>query len=393
MIIREHYLKQIRPFYESDLIKIITGIRRCGKSVILKQVLNELEAAGKKCLFLDFDQRPVRANIPDADALISYVNAYLSKEKLYVFLDEVQNVEGWNEAARTLRLYNASLFITGSNSKLLSREFTKELSGRYVSFRIRPFVYREAKEYADQLGRRFELIDYLVWGGFPAALELQDEESMRCYLNDLNNTIIYNDLENRYNIRKKDVFERIADYTLVSNARIFSAKSISDYMKGQNISISVPTVIKYLGYLKEAYVIEGIPLYSPKAKAKLNYYYKLYDEDVSLNSIRISGSRYDLTHNLENIVLNELLYLGYEVSVYSNKGREIDFRAVRDGKQYLVQVAYSVAEDKAYDREFSAFAGIDNTVKKIIITNDDIDYSTSTVYHYKLRDFLLMNEL
>ena len=393
MIIREHYLKQIRPFYESDLIKIITGIRRCGKSVILKQVLNELEAAGKKCLFLDFDQRPVRANIPDADALISYVNAYLSKEKLYVFLDEVQHVEGWNEAARTLRLYNASLFITGSNSKLLSREFTKELSGRYVSFRIRPFVYREAKEYADQLGRRFELIDYLVWGGFPAALELQDEESMRRYLNDLNNTIIYNDLENRYNIRKKDVFERIADYTLVSNARIFSAKSISDYMKGQNISISVPTVIKYLGYLKEAYVIEGIPLYSPKAKAKLNYYYKLYDEDVSLNSIRISGSRYDLTHNLENIVLNELLYLGYEVSVYSNKGREIDFRAVRDGKQYLVQVAYSVAEDKAYDREFSAFAGIDNTVKKIIITNDDIDYSTSTVYHYKLRDFLLMNEL
>lgn len=393
MIIREHYLKQIRPFYESDLIKIITGIRRCGKSVILKQVLNELEAAGKKCLFLDFDQRPVRANIPDADALISYVNAYLSKEKLYVFLDEVQNVEGWNEAARTLRLYNASLFITGSNSKLLSREFTKELSGRYVSFRIRPFVYREAKEYADQLGRRFELIDYLVWGGFPAALELQDEESMRRYLNDLNNTIIYNDLENRYNIRKKDVFERIADYTLVSNTRIFSAKSISDYMKGQNISISVPTVIKYLGYLKEAYVIEGIPLYSPKAKAKLNYYYKLYDEDVSLNSIRISGSRYDLTHNLENIVLNELLYLGYEVSVYSNKGREIDFRAVRDGKQYLVQVAYSVAEDKAYDREFSAFAGIDNTVKKIIITNDDIDYSTSTVYHYKLRDFLLMNEL
>lgn len=393
MIIREHYLKQIRPFYESDLIKIITGIRRCGKSVILKQVLNELEAAGKKCLFLDFDQRPVRANIPDADALISYVNAYLSKEKLYVFLDEVQNVEGWNEAARTLRLYNASLFITGSNSKLLSREFTKELSGRYVSFRIRPFVYREAKEYADQLGRRFELIDYLVWGGFPAALELQDEESMRRYLNDLNNTIIYNDLENRYNIRKKDVFERIADYTLVYNARIFSAKSISDYMKGQNISISVPTVIKYLGYLKEAYVIEGIPLYSPKTKAKLNYYYKLYDEDVSLNSIRISGSRYDLTHNLENIVLNELLYLGYEVSVYSNKGREIDFRAVRDGKQYLVQVAYSVAEDKAYDREFSAFAGIDNTVKKIIITNDDIDYSTSTVYHYKLRDFLLMNEL
>ena len=393
MIPREHYMAQIRPFYESDLIKIITGIRRCGKSVILSQVLNELEAAGKRCLFLDFDLRPVRAKIPNADALIAYVNDYLGEDKLYVFLDEVQNVEGWNEAARTLRLYNTSVFITGSNSKLLSREFTKELSGRYISFRIRPFVYREAKEYAEQLGRRFEISDYLVWGGFPAALEQQGNESVKRYLSDLNFTIIYNDLENRYNIRKKDVFERIVDYILVSNARIFSAKSITDYMKGQNISVSVPTVIKYLGYLKEAYVIQDIPLYSPKAKAKLNYYYKLYDEDVSLNSIRVSGNRYDLTHNLENIVLNELIYLGYEVTVFSNKGREIDFRVVRDGKLYLVQVAYSVAEEKTYDREFSAFAGIDNTVKKIIITNDEIDYSTSTVYHYKLRDFLLMEEL
>ena len=393
MIIREHYMAQIRPFYESDLVKIITGIRRCGKSVILRQVLNELEAIGKRCLFLDFDLRPVRTKIPNADALISYVNDYLGEDKLYVFLDEVQNVEGWNEAARTLRLYNTSVFITGSNSKLLSREFTKELSGRYVSFRIRPFVYREAKEYVGQLGRSFEVSDYLVWGGFPAALEQQNKESMKRYLNDLNNTIIYNDLENRYNIRKKDVFEHIVDYILVSNARIFSAKSIADYMKGQNISVSVPTVIKYLGYLKEAYVIEDIPLYSPKAKTKLNYYYKLYDEDVSLNSIRVSGNRYDLTHNLENIVLNELIYLGYEVTVYNNKGREIDFRAARDGKLYLIQVAYSVAEEKTYEREFSAFANIDNTVKKIIITNDDIDYSTSTVYHYKLRDFLLMNKL
>ena len=393
MIKREHYLAQIRPFYESDLIKIITGIRRCGKSIILNQVREELEAQHKKCLFLDFELRPVQSKIPDADALISYVTEHLGKEKLYVFLDEVQNVQDWHEACRTLRRSDCSVFITGSNSKLLSREFTRELSGRYVSFRIRPFVYREAREYAEQLGRRFEISDYLIWGGFPAALEQPDEASRKRYLNDLNNTIIYNDLENRYKIRKRDIFERVVDYVLISNARIFSAKSITDYMKGQNIEVSVPTVIKYLGYLKEAYVIKDVPLYSPKAKAKLNYYYKLYNEDVSLNSIRLSGNRYDLTHNLENIVLNELIYMGYEVSVYSNKGREVDFRAVRGGKIFLVQVAYSVAEDKAYEREFSAFSGIDNTMKKIIITNDDVDYSTSTVYHYKLKDFLLMEEL
>ena len=393
MIIREHYLSQVRPFYDSDLVKVITGIRRCGKSIILKQVQEELEAKQKKCLFLDFELRPVRTLIPNADALIAYVTKRLGDEKLYVFLDEVQNVEGWHEACRTLRRYNCSVFITGSNSKLLSREFTKELSGRYVSFRVRPFVYREAKEYAEKLGRPFEISDYLIWGGFPAALEQPDETAVKRYLEDLNNTIIYNDLENRYKIRKRDVFERLVDFVLISNARVFSAKSITDYMKGQNISVSVPTVIKYLGYLKEAYVIEDVPLYSLKAKAKLNYYYKLYDEDVSFNSIRRIGNRFDLTHNLENTVLNELIYMGYEVSVYNNKGREIDFRAAKDGKLYLVQVAYSVAEDKAYELEFSAFASIDNTMKKIIITNDDIDYSTSTVYHYKLKDFLGMDEL
>lgn len=393
MVIREHYLKQIRPFYDSDLIKIITGIRRCGKSVILEQVQDEIKAAGKPCLFLDFDLKPTRNLIPDADALIDYVDKYINKEKLYVFLDEIQNVKEWNEACRTLRLKNCSVFISGSNSKLLSKEFTQELSGRYISFRVRPFVYKEILEYAKQNNKEYSISDYLVWGGFPAALAQDDVAAKRRYLTDLNDTIVYNDLENRYKIRKKEEFERIVDYILISNARIFSAKSISDYMKGKNISVSVPTVIKYLGYLKEAYVIAVVALYSPKAKSKLNYYYKLYDEDVSMNSIRVSGTRYDLTHNLENIVLNELLFMGYEVTVYDNKGKEIDFRAEKDGKTYLIQVAYSVAEDKAYEREFSAFSNIDNSVKKIIITNDDLDYSTSTVYHYKLKDFLMKDEL
>ena len=283
--------------------------------------------------------------------------------------------------------------VNGLDNTEYGKEFTKELSGRYVAFRIRPFIYREALEYANQLGKDYSINDYLIWGGFPASIEQLDDDAKKRYLNDLNSTIIYNDLENRYNIRKKSIFERVVDYVLISNARIFSAKSISDYMKGQNVSVSIPTVIKYLDYLKEAYVIKDIEIYSPKAKSKLNYYYKLYDEDVSLNSIRVAGNRYDLTHNLENAVLNELIYMGYVISVYNNRGKEIDFRAEKNGKIYLVQVAYSVAEEKAYEREFSAFNDIDNSVKKIIITNDDLDYSTSTVYHYKLKDFLFMNEL
>ena len=194
MIQREHYVSQIRSFYESDLVKIITGIRRCGKSIILKQVMAEIESSGKRCLFLDFDLKPTRNQIPDADALIEHVSSLLNDDKLYVFLDEIQNVDGWNEACRTLRLYNCSLFITGSNSRLLSKEFTKELSGRYVAFRIRPFIYREALEYANQLGKDYSINDYLIWGGFPASIEQLDDDAKTRYLNDLNSTIIYNDL-------------------------------------------------------------------------------------------------------------------------------------------------------------------------------------------------------
>ena len=305
MILREHYLNPIRSFYDSDLIKIITGIRRSGKSVLLKQAYNEIGAQDKDTLFLDFDLKPVRNQIPDADALIEYVENNRRAGTCYVFLDEVQNVIGWAEACRTLRLQDCSVFISGSNSKLLSGEFTKELSGRYVSFRIRPFVYREAKEYCSTLGKELSITDYLVWGGFPASFELADLDSRKRYLSDLNATIIYNDLENRYKIKKTDVFEKMVDFILVSNARIFSAQSVTKYMVSQGIKISTPTVIKYLSYLKEAYVINEVPQYSQKAKSKMSYYQKLYNEDVSLNSIRCVGNRYDLTHNFENAVLNE----------------------------------------------------------------------------------------
>ena len=392
MIRREHYLSAIRDFRDSDLIKVVTGVRRCGKSVLMQQVMDELKQDGKRCLFLDFELRHILKEFSDIDKLISYIETQLFDEKLYLFLDEVQNLSNWNIACRTLRRLNCSLFVTGSNSKLLSREYTKELSGRYVSFRVRPFVYREIADYMKQLGRAASVSEYIVWGGFPATLEQPNETARARYLSDLNSTIVFNDLENRYKIRKTDIFEHLVDYVLVSNARIFSANSVAKYLKGQGVSISTPTIIKYLNYLKEAYIIQDLPLYSPKTKSQLSYYGKLYNEDVSFNSIRKNNGRYDLTHNLENIVLNELLYRGYDVAAFDNHGREIDFRAVKENKVYLVQVAYSIAEDKAYEREFSAFRSIDNSVKKIIITNDDIDFSTSTVQHYKLKDFLLMED-
>lgn len=393
MIQREHYIEQVRPFYESDLIKIITGIRRCGKSVIMEQIIKEIGKKTDNVIYLNFEDKKVSSNITNADKLISFVEENKKEGKCYLFFDEIQTLDGWQDACKTLRLYDYSVFITGSNSKLLSGEFTKELAGRYVAFRIRPFVYKEIVEYCKELKKEASVTDYLVWGGFPKRFEFDSADAQSRYLSDLDDTIVINDLIRRYKIRKESLFKSLVNYVLRSNSRIVSANSIRDYIKQEHASCSVNTIMKYIGYLEEAYIIEAVKQYSTKTKKELSYYSKIYDADVCFNSIRCLNNRFDLTHNLENIVYNELIYMGYEIYVYNNNGKEIDFLATKNSKQYFVQVAYSVAEDKAYQREFSAFKDIDNLSQKIIITNDDIDYSTSTVKHIKLKDFLLMESL
>ena len=179
----------------------------------------------------------------------------------------------------------------------------------------------------------------------------------------------------------------------MSNSRIFSASSIQKFLRNEHIGGSLMTVMKYLHYLEEAYIISSIDQFSTKAKRALKYYQKVYDEDVAFNSIRQTGGRWDLTHNLENIVYNELLYRGFELSVYTDNEQEIDFLAEKEGKQYLIQVAYSIAEESTYRREFALFNKLDQSKKKIIITNDDVDFSTSTVTHVRLKDFLEGAEL
>ena len=393
MIKREKYIAPIREFYNSDLIKIITGIRRCGKSVILEEILEEIKDKSDNIIYLNFEDAVVLSSITNETDLLDYIAKHRKDSLCYVFLDEVQRLSGWASACRTLRIRNCSVFISGSNSKLLSREFTKELSGRYISFRIRPFVYKELLEYGKELNRDIPLIDYIVWGGFPKRIEYKNQESQRAYLNELNETIIINDIITRYNIRKTELFKRLANYVFLSNSRIFSARSVEKYLKNAGLPCSITTITKYIGYLEEAYAVETIKRYSTKAKRELEYYIKIYDEDVAFNSIRVLNNRFDLTHNFENIVYNELIYMGYNLQVYNDGSHEIDFIACKGNKQYYIQVAYSVADDKAYSREFEAFARLDNTNQKVIITNDEIDYSTSTVRHIKFKDFVLMNEL
>lgn len=393
MIRREHYIEQIREFYDSDLIKIITGIRRCGKSVILEQVMNEIKMKSDNVIYLNFEDKKVLNKIVNGEGLLDYVESKRKKGKCYVFLDEIQLLDNYVDAVKTLRLHNNSVFITGSNSKILSKEFTKDFSGRYAKFRIKPFVYKEILEYSKELNKECNIIDYLVWGGFPKRFEFDSEDARYRYLADLEDTIVMNDLINRFKIKKIELFRSLVDFIFQSNSRIISAKSIKDYIKHTHETCSVNTIIKYIKYLEEAYIIEKIRPYSTKKKETLKYYFKVYNEDVMFNSLRVVDNRYDLTHNLENVIYNELIYMGYNVNVYNDSENEIDFLAHKDGKKYYIQVAYSVEDSKAYDREFKPFSKLDNSCKKILITNDELDYSTSVVTHIKLKDFLLMKDL
>ena len=391
MIRREHYLSQIAPFMDNDLIKVITGIRRCGKSIILKQLADEVSSKTDNVISLEFESKRILTMLPDADHVIRYVDEHRKEGKCYVFLDEIQEVENWPDICQTLRLENCSIFISGSNSKLLSSEFTDALSGRYVSFRIHPFVWKELREYADELGRNFSVTDYLIWGGFPKRLEFEGEAMIR-YLEDIDETIIYKDIIRRFRIRKESLFRAVADFVLRSNGRIVSYNSIYKAVK-QKEKCSENTIVKYVEYLEKAFATEFMKQYSTKTKQELQFHKKCYDGDVALNSIRCPDNRFDLDHNLENIVYLELIYRGYSVLLYDNAGKEIDFIASKEGKEYLIQVAHSVVDEKAWHREFEAFNGIDNARQKILITNDDIDYSTSTVRHIRLREFLEADHL
>ena len=215
---------------------------------------------------------------------------------------------------------------------------------------------------------------------------------MRRYLEDLNETIIYKDLIVHFKIRKEALFRAVVDFVLRSNSRIVSANSIFKAVK-QMQKCSQNTIQKYIGYLETAYAVDFLEQYSTRTKQALSFYRKCYDSDVSLNSIRCPDNRFDLDHNLENIVYNELLYMGYQLHVYNSGRNEVDFLAQKGNRKYYIQVAYSVADDKAYQREFRAFENLDPLSQKILISTDELDYSTSIVRHVHFRDLLAMQGL
>ena len=397
MIIREKYLSKIRPFYDQDLIKVIMGIRRCGKSVTLMQIIDELKEKGiqeSQIIYINFEYEDYAFIKTDIDLHEFITEKMVNKEKYYLFFDEIQNVKGWEKAINSFKASkNVSIFITGSNSDLLSGELATHLAGRYVSFKIYPFTFKEVcqlKNITDKNDLEEAFNDYITWGGLPQRFMLTDEMQIKTYLSDIYNSIIVKDIIERFNIKDLDLFNRIVEYIVTTPSQNFSAESLSNYfVNNDNREVSKATLYNYLEYMTKAMMINKVDRYDVRGKRILTGKYKYYLTDLGIGQVMNVGKRPQLGAYLENIVYNELVSRGYDVKVGNLEKAEIDFIATRFKEKIYVQVAYILADDKVIDREFGAYKGIEDNYPKYVLTMDKFDFSQDGIIHKNVIDWLL----
>lgn len=397
MIIREKYLSNIRPFYNQDLIKVIMGIRRCGKSVILLQIIEELKATGipeSQIIYINFEYEDYAFIHNDLD-LHNYIKEKIvTKEKYYLFFDEIQNVTNWEKAINSFKASkNVSIFITGSNSDLLSGELATHLAGRYVSFKVYPFTFKEVcelKNINDKNDIEEAFNEYLTWGGLPQRFMMTDEMQTRTYLTDIYNSIIVKDIITRFNIKDLDLFNRIVEYILTTPSQNFSAENLSNYfINKDDREVSKITLYNYLEYMSKAMIINKAYRYDVRGKRILNGKYKYYLTDLGIGQVMNIAKRPQLGAYLENIVYNELLSRGYDVKIGNLEKGEIDFIATRFKEKIYIQVAYILADDSVIAREFGAYNGIEDNYPKFVLTTDKYDFSSNGIIHKNVIDWLL----
>lgn len=399
MIKREKYLKRIRPFYEQDLIKVITGIRRCGKSVILNQIMDELRQSGVKdeqIIYINFEFTDY-IDINDAKKFNDFIEKKLiNKNKYYVFFDEIQNVDRWEKVVNSLKAKyneNISIFITGSNSDLLSGELATHIAGRYVSFKIYPFTFDEVCELKDikdkdkyELERTFD--DYIIWGGMPQRFLMNDELQIKTYLSDVYNSIVVKDIIERFKIKDLDLFNKILTFIMTTPSQTFSADSLTKYLLNENIDVSKMTVYNYLEYMCRALLINKADRFDVRGKRILNGKYKYYLTDLGLGQIINNERKRQTGAYLENIVFNELISRGYDVKVGSLDSGEIDFIATRFEEKEYYQVTFHLSDD-IIEREFGVYKNIQDNYPKYVISCDTFDFSQNGIIHKNIIDFLL----
>lgn len=397
MIIREKYLSKIRPFYDQDLIKVIMGIRRCGKSVILLQIIDELKEKGipeSQIIYINFENEDYSFIKDDLD-LHNYIKEkIINTEKYYLFFDEIQNVEHWEKAINSFKASkNVSIFITGSNSDLLSGELATHITGRYVSFKVYPFTFKEVcelKNLTDKQDIETAFNDYIIWGGMPQRFMMTDEFQVRTYLTDVYDSILVKDIISRFNIKDLDLFNRVVEYIVTTPSQNFSADNLSNYFANKDDrDVSKNTLYNYLEYMAKAMLVNKAERYDVRGKRILTGKYKYYLTDLGLGQIKNTGKRLQIGAYLENIVYNELISAGYDVKIGGIDKGEIDFIATRFKEKIYIQVAYILADDSVVEREFGAFKTIEDNFPKYVLTMDKLDFSQDGIIHKNIIDWLL----
>ncbi len=400
MIKREIYMQRIRPFMNTDLIKVFTGIRRAGKSVMLELVKNELKESGiseENFLCINFEQFS-NSQFLDVESLYKKITDFQknTKGKIYLFFDEIQEVDGWEKCINSCRIdFDCDIYITGSNAKLLSGELTTYLAGRYVEFVIYPFSFAEFFEMNrlknPNVDKSTCFMQFLKTGGMPFLSNFPDDDSAKSqYLIDIYNSVVLKDVVKRNNIRDVDTLERIVAYAFSNIGHIFSATSLSKYFKSENRKISHDTILNYLKFCSDAFLFYKINRYDLEGKKIVTVNEKYYCADHGLREALFGKNIQNIDQVLENIVCLELLRRNYKVYVGKKGDLEIDFIAEKQGKKIYIQVAYLLANEETIKREFSVYNFVKDSYPKYVVSMDELDFSQNGIIHKNIKDFLLM---
>ena len=394
MIKRENILKRIRPFYENELIKVLIGLRRSGKSVLLHQIMDELLQAGVKkeqIIYMNFEDFQY-SSITNAQQLYDHIcDKRQNEEKYYLFFDEIQMVLEFERSINSFRAtWDVSIFITGSNSKLLSGELATVLSGRYITFRVMPFSFQEACEMRKiKTPDENDLTEYMNWGGMPQRFSMHGESEVRTFLQDLYNSVVLRDIVQRTGARDVDLLNRIMEYLMANPSQTFSSQGILKYFKSMDRDVSTQTLYNYLDHIQTSLIVSKARRYDIRGRKLLTTLDKYYLTDLGLGRIHNSGYKLEMGALLENVVYNELLSRGYEVYVGKLPGGEVDFVALKNGKKEYYQVTYYLYDQKVIDREFGAYASIPDNYPKYVISMDKMDFSREGIIHLNALKFLL----
>ena len=394
MVKRDLYLNQIIPLIDNELIKVITGIRRCGKSYMLGLIKEELIKRGideNNIILINFESAKYRnvSNARELDLLIESLVENVDG-KVYLFFDEIQNVDGWEKSINACRVdWDCDIYITGSNSKLLSGELATHLTGRYFEIKMYPFSFKEFLDYKKQHSSDELFNEYVEYGGFPQLFILNEEDKLK-YLHDLFNSILYNDLISRYQIRDVNILERLIIFLMDNVGKTFSAKSISDYLKQEeNVKIAPKTIYNYIDYFSNSLLIKKVQRENVEGKEILKLHEKYYVIDHGFNQVFNGRNLTNISRTMENIVYVELLRKGYDVTIGKIGDFEIDFIAKKHKRKVYIQVTYSLASEETIGREFRPLLKVKDNYPKYVISLDKFDFSQEGIIHQNLIDFLV----